>query len=110
MGRSGCRGIFFGVETGSATLQELVKKRLDLNLLHPTLTYAKARGITVTTSFITGFPEEMRSDLEASLDCLGDCLRISPATTCLQLHLLTPEPGTALYEQNKDQLLYRRTH
>jgi len=106
MARSGCRGIYFGVETGSSNLQELVRKRLDLNLLTPTLTKAKDLGISVTTSFIIGFPHETLSDLEATLDCLDRCHRISPATTCLQLHLLTPEPGTALYEENKNQLLY----
>jgi len=106
MARSGCRGIFFGVETGSSTLQELVKKRLDINLLHPTLESAKQLGINVTTSFITGFPKETASDLEATLNCLDSCLRISPTTTSLQLHLLTPEPGTALYEENKSELLY----
>src|SRR5438876_5944840 len=106
MAQSGCRGIYFGVETGSSNLQELVKKRLDISLLAPTLTNAKEVGINVTTSFITGFPSETFSDLEATLDCLDRCHRISPTTTCLQLHLLTPEPGTALYEENKSQLLY----
>jgi radical SAM superfamily enzyme YgiQ (UPF0313 family) len=106
MARAGCRGIYFGVETGSSSLQELVKKRLDISLLAPTLTNAKELGIDVTTSFITGFPEETLSDLEATLDCLDRCHRISPTTTCLQLHLLTPEPGTALYEGNKSHLLY----
>jgi radical SAM superfamily enzyme YgiQ (UPF0313 family) len=106
MARSGCRGIYFGVETGSATLQELVKKRLDISLLQPTLTCARDLGINVTTSFITGFPQETISDLKATLGCLDNCLRISPATTSLQLHLLTPEPGTALYDENKSQLLY----
>lgn len=106
MGRSGCRGIYFGVETGSSSLQELVKKRLDISLLVPTLTNAKEVGMNVTTSFITGFPDETLSDLEATLDCLDRCHRISPTTTCLQLHLLTPEPGTLLYEENKSRLLY----
>jgi radical SAM superfamily enzyme YgiQ (UPF0313 family) len=106
MARSGCRGIYFGVETGSSSLQELVRKRLDLHLLHPTLKCAKDLALNVTTSFITGFPKETISDVEATLDCLDSCLRISPTTTCLQLHLLTPEPGTALYEENKNQLLY----
>ena len=106
MARAGCRGIYFGVETGSSNLQELVKKRLDISLLAPTLTDAKELGIEVTTSFITGFPRETLSDLEATLDCLDLCQRISPTTTCLQLHLLTPEPGTALYEENKSHLLY----
>ncbi len=100
MARAGCRGIFFGVETGSSNLQELVKKRLDISLLGPTLTNAKEVGINVT------FPDETLSDLEATVDCLDRCHRISPTTTCLQLHLLTPEPGTALYEENKSRLLY----
>lgn len=106
MARSGCRGIYFGVETGSPNLQELVKKRLNISLLSPILTNAKELGINVTTSFIVGFPHETFSDLEATLDCLDRCHRISPTTTCLQLHLLTPEPGTALYEENKNRLLY----
>src|SRR5215467_2352218 len=88
MARSGCHSIFFGVETGSSNLQELVKKRLDISLLAPTLTNAKELGINVTTSFITGFPEETLSDLQATLECLDGCNRISPTTTRLQLHLL----------------------
>src|SRR5438477_7995738 len=106
MARSGCRGIYFGIETGSSSLQELVKKRLDISLLQPTLRYAKEFGINVTTSFITAFPSETSSDLKATLDCLDSCLRISPTTTSLQLHLLTPEPGTALYQENMNLLLY----
>lgn len=106
MARSGCRGIYFGVETGSASLQELVKKRLDISLLTPTLTSAKELGINVTTSFITAFPDETFSDLEATLDCLDRCHRISPTTTALQLHLLTPEPGTALYDEHRNRMLY----
>ena len=47
-------------------LQELVKKRLDISLLAPTLTNAKEIGINVTTSFITGFPDETLSDLKAT--------------------------------------------
>ena len=106
MARAGCRGIYFGIETGSSVLQELVKKRLDIDLLVPTLTYAKTLGLDVTTSFITGFPDETTSDLEATLECLERCHRVSPTTTQLQLHLLTPEPGTALHATNGNQLLY----
>ena len=31
MARAGCRAIFFGIETGSARLQKIVKKNIDLN-------------------------------------------------------------------------------
>src|SRR5437764_10669660 len=58
MARSGCRGIFVGVELRSSTPQALAKHWADINLLHPTLESTKQLGINVTTSFITGFPKD----------------------------------------------------
>lgn len=106
MARSGCRAIYFGIETGSRPLQELLKKRLDINLLRPTLIDARRLGLNITTSFITGFPQEGKHDLEATLDCIESCIRAAPTTLQVQLHLLTPEPGTALYETHKAELLF----
>jgi radical SAM superfamily enzyme YgiQ (UPF0313 family) len=106
MAAAGCRGIYFGVETGSAFLQELVKKRLDLTLLGPVLKHTRDIGINATTSFITGFPKERADDLEATLSCMESCIRMTPETSQVQLHLLTPEPGTALYGTYKSALLF----
>ena len=59
MAEAGCVGLYFGVETGSARMQQVTKKRLDLSLVDPTLAVAEHLGIETTASFITGYPEEL---------------------------------------------------
>jgi len=96
MAEAGCIGLYFGIETGSARMQEVCKKRLDLNLVLPTLDIAERLGIEPTASFITGYPEELQQDQNDTLDLLGRCFRGS----CLpQLHMLAPEPGTPMFSQ-----------
>jgi radical SAM superfamily enzyme YgiQ (UPF0313 family) len=104
MASAGCVGLYLGVETGSKRMQKTCAKRLDLDLVGPTLDTCQRLGIATTASFITGYPEENREDQDATLDLLGDCFR-RPQSSCLpQLHILTPEPGTALFAQYGEQL------
>jgi radical SAM superfamily enzyme YgiQ (UPF0313 family) len=99
MADAGCVGLYLGVETGSARMQKISAKRLDLNLVEPTLNTCERLGIRTTASFITGYPEETAIDQANTLDMLGRCFR-RPESSCLpQLHLLTPEPGTGLFAE-----------
>ena len=103
MAESGCASLYFGIETGSVRLQEICKKHLDLNLVRPILDAAHNAGIETTASFITGYPEEQQQDQDDTLDMLGNCFEPS----CLpQLHMLAPEPGTAMYAQLSDKIEY----
>jgi radical SAM superfamily enzyme YgiQ (UPF0313 family) len=103
MAAAGCVGLYFGIETGSARMQKIVKKHLDLALVEPTLRLCETLGIDTTASFITGYPEERADDQAETLDLLGRCLRPS----CLpQLHVLAPEPGTPMFERLGDRLEY----
>ena len=103
MADSGCVGLYFGIETGSARMQQICQKRLDLNLVQPILDTAAHLGIATTASFITGYPEELHDDQDDTLDVLGRCFRPS----CLpQLHLLAPEPGTPMFDQRGHALKY----
>lgn len=96
---AGCRHIYFGVETGSARLQKTIRKRLKLNQTSQILREVVGSGIHCTTSFITGFPEETSEDQDQSLDMIGELLRINPQRVLPQLHVLSPEPGSALAER-----------
>jgi radical SAM superfamily enzyme YgiQ (UPF0313 family) len=99
MADAGCVGLYLGVETGSPRMQKLVAKRLDLELVEPVLDVCERLGIETTASFITGYPEESPEDQDDTLAMLGDCFT-RPAGTCTpQLHILTPEPGTPLFER-----------
>ena len=103
MAGAGCVGLYFGIETGSARMQQITKKRLDLELVLPILRVAQGAGIQTTASFITGYPEELEPDHDDTLDLLGRCY--TPA--CLpQLHMLAPEPGTPMFEQRGGQIAY----
>lgn len=103
MAEAGCVGLYFGIETGSARMQQVAKKRLDLALVGPTLAACERLGIETTASFITGYPEELEEDQADTLDLLGRCF--GPA--CLpQFHMLAPEPGTPMFERLGDQLEY----
>lgn len=106
MADAGCVGMYFGIETGSARMQQISAKRLRLDLVEPVLDVCQRLGIEATTSFITGYPEETEDDQDATLDLLGACFR-RPARACIpQLHILTPEPGTPLFDRLGPSLRY----
>lgn len=99
---AGCRGIFFGIETGSPRLQRTVKKRLDLVRAQERIAAAARRGLRVVVSLITGFPEEGERDLGETVDVFVRALRhrnVSP-----QLHLLAPLAGSPIHEQYRQVL------
>ncbi|HSF98025.1 MAG TPA: radical SAM protein [Ornithinibacter sp.] len=104
MSEAGCRSIYYGVETGSRRMQAAVSKRLDLDLFWPTLEATRAVGIEATTSFITGYPQETQADQDDTLDLIGAEWIREPDSVVIQLHLLTPEPGTALLDEFRDTL------
>src|SRR5262249_32027050 len=67
MSRAGCHGLFFGVETGSARLQKIIDKGLDLDQSRAVIDTAHRLGMGNTVSLITGFPEENQDDLRETL-------------------------------------------
>jgi radical SAM superfamily enzyme YgiQ (UPF0313 family) len=106
MYEAGCRSIYYGVETGSPRMQKTVSKRLDLNLYEPILDATIELGISPTASFITGYPEEEKDDQDLTLDLIESSLYRYPESLTIQLHLLTPEPGTGLINKFADALAY----
>lgn len=64
---AGCRWIFFGIESGSEDMQKKIKKGLNLNKAIETINYCKEIGITTTTSFIVGLPDETEEELKKTI-------------------------------------------
>lgn len=106
MQRAGCRSIYYGVETGSPRMQELSRKRQDLSLFEPILDATHGVEMEATVSFITGYPQEEQADQDETLDLIGSCFQRDPALIKVQLHLLTPEPGTRLFQEFGNRLGY----
>jgi anaerobic magnesium-protoporphyrin IX monomethyl ester cyclase len=68
MFEAGCRWIFFGIESGSEKMQERIKKRLNLEKAKQTIEYCAEIGITTTSSFIVGFPDETQEELKETVE------------------------------------------
>jgi radical SAM superfamily enzyme YgiQ (UPF0313 family) len=106
MALAGCIGLYFGIETGSKRMQRIADKRLKLNGVDKILDAAENFGIETTTSFITGYPDELDKDQDETLDMLGSCFS-RPQNACTpQLHILLPEPGTPMFEKHGKDLAY----
>ena len=103
---AGCRNIYYGIETGSRRMQEVTQKHLDLGLFDPTLDITQKLGISATASFIVGYPQEEQYDQDETLDLAGSCYYRRATALNVQLHLLTPEPGTHLIHEFANALRY----
>jgi radical SAM superfamily enzyme YgiQ (UPF0313 family) len=94
MAEAGCRGIFFGIETGSARMQKIVDKNLDLDEARANVFASHKCSIATTVSLITGFPEECEADLRDTVGFIMDAARLDSSAP--QLHLLAPLAGTPI--------------
>lgn len=104
MSEAGCVGLFFGIDSGSERIQEIINKRLDLQAAAARVKSANRLKIATTVSLITGFHEETREDLRATLNFYGESIRHRYAD--VQLHLLAPLAETPVATQFKGQLIY----
>jgi hypothetical protein len=103
MQRSGCRGIFFGVETGSERMQKIIDKHLDPRQAKEVIDAAERLGIETTVSLIMGFPEEARDDLRHTLGMFLHSARHPGSTP--QLNVLAPLAETPLYSKHRHELV-----
>jgi radical SAM superfamily enzyme YgiQ (UPF0313 family) len=106
MWQAGCRDLYFGIESGTARMQEISRKRLDLELVEPTLNITSRLGIRTVTSFITGYPEEEKEDQDSTVNLAARLLCRPDRLNESQLHLMVPEPGTQLIAEYGNQLFY----
>ena len=106
MWQAGCRDLYFGIESGTARMQEISRKRLDLELVEPTLDITSRLGIRTVTSFITGYPEEEKEDQDSTVNLAARLLCRTDRLNESQLHLMVPEPGTQLIAEYGNQLFY----
>ena len=104
MSKAGCKGIFFGIETGSARLQKIIKKNLDLSEAIQMVKSTDKYKIESAVSLITGFPEETSDDLEGTVHFFMDSLRFDHADP--QLCLLAPLAETPIESEHRDELIF----
>jgi radical SAM superfamily enzyme YgiQ (UPF0313 family) len=103
MARAGCRGIFFGVESGSERMQKIIDKHLDPRRAEEVIDATERLGIHSTVSLITGFPEETWVDVRQTMRIFMHSARCPKSNP--QLNLLAPLAETPLYSKHKNELV-----
>jgi radical SAM superfamily enzyme YgiQ (UPF0313 family) len=93
--RSGCRLLSFGIEsTRAQSLQTVAKGWNRPERYAEAIRALRDHGIDVSTEMIVGLDEDDRSVFDRTYDFLMD-----NAIPVPRVHILTPVPGTPLYDQ-----------
>src|SRR5260370_5681307 len=92
MAQAGCRGVFFGIETGSTRLQKVIDNGLDLTESAARVRSCDQHKIKTAVSLIVGFPDETMDDLRATVPFFMESLCKNYADP--QLVILAPLAGT----------------
>ncbi|HEX7136796.1 MAG TPA: radical SAM protein [Vicinamibacterales bacterium] len=103
MAKAGCRGIFLGIETGSARMQKVIDKGLDLSDSAERVHSCDRFNINTAVSMMAGFPEETMDDLRATAAFFVDSLRYDHADP--QLSILSPLADTPITKLHRESLV-----
>ena len=93
MAQSGCRWIFFGIESGSKAVLERINKRINYEKITDTFRDCKKAGIVSIGSFIVGFPDETAEDLKETVKLINTL-----DTSLINLNYLALIPGSEIYK------------
>jgi anaerobic magnesium-protoporphyrin IX monomethyl ester cyclase len=99
MAEAGARSVFIGVETSSSGVLDHFHKGISAGPAREAVRILKQNTIKIWASYILGAPEETRTDTRPTIRfaCELD-------SDIAQFTLLTPYPGTELYEELKGNI------
>jgi len=91
---SGCRWIFYGVESGSPEMLKRIRKGIDTSIIDQEFRHCGEIGIVAYAGFIIGLPEETEDQLRQTVRLM---LRLE--TNFINTLMFYPIPGSALYKE-----------
>ncbi|MCS7119308.1 MAG: radical SAM protein [Archaeoglobaceae archaeon] len=98
MKSAGCTAIYYGVESSSKRIIDYYKKRISIEKAVEVVKFTKKLKITTICSFIIGAPIETKNEMEETLKL---AIKLDPDYA--QFSILTPYPGTEIYEEAKEK-------
>ncbi|MGB2696973.1 MAG: radical SAM protein [Candidatus Zixiibacteriota bacterium] len=100
MKKAGLSQVFVGFESGSQEVLDKMGKNVSVEKAYTAMEILKKHGVRVWGSFIIGALNETRQMIKETIKFAK---KLNPQLS--QFSILTPYPGTRLYEKVKDQLL-----
>jgi len=92
MHTAGCRGISFGIESGSQKILDNAHKGIRVEQAMEAIKLAKKNGIKVYTAFMLGLPGETWDTVKETIKFIK-----KSRPTSAQFNVTVPYPGTELY-------------
>ena len=93
MKKAGCLLIYYGIESGSQRVLNLMKKQLSIEQIVKVVKWTQEAKINLLGSFLFGIPGETKAEMEQTI---GFAKKLGLLYT--QFSIATPYPGTELYE------------
>lgn len=93
MRKAGCRGISYGMESGSQVILDNAKKGHTVEQARNAIKWAREVGIKTYAAFMVGLPGENRDTIRETMKFIKDAL-----PNGAQFNVAVPYPGTELYE------------
>jgi anaerobic magnesium-protoporphyrin IX monomethyl ester cyclase len=94
--KAGLKRTAFGVETGDEQMIIKIDKHIDHDTIRQAFKNAKTAGIETIGFFIIGLPGDTRESMQKTIDF---AIEIDPMIA--NFSMMTPYPGTVVYEQIK---------
>ena len=104
MVRAGAKSVFIGVESSNSRTLEELKKGVDVKSTVRAVEMLKKNGLEIHASYILG-------GLHETAKTIHDTIRFAKRldTNVAQFSILTPYPGTAIFEQVRDRIFKWRS-
>lgn len=103
MAAAGSKTVYLGIESGDEDTLNSLGKNTNARDVTLAVDILRQNGIESYGSYIIGNLNETAADVESTID-----LAVRLNTSIAQFTILTPYPGTKLYEEIKDRIFCRR--
>ncbi len=103
-----CQIIFYGIEFGNQRILDLCKKGFTINEVRETIDITSKVGISSYGYFMMGYPTETIDTIEDTIN-LAKSLALDHGMDSAGFSIVTPFPGTPLYEYCKKNHMLKTT-
>ncbi len=105
MRQAGCESMCYGIDSGSKKTLAFIRKKINQEILYQRVVETAEQGIVPTLSFVIGFPEEERADIDDTLTLALRAGIVGNNNPLIQMP--TVLPGTELHERYLASLVRR---
>ena len=115
MHQAGCQWIYFGLESGSQKILDILKKDITVEQIYNALKICQKKGIKTYGSFITGVPGETKQDQELTSELINKgfltshCINVFVGIPQSPLYKQILSSGDYQYKDDRG-LLYLKGH